>query len=345
MTTALDSLDPTTIDSSTEDPGEASWRAALTRDEIRELLEMRDLRSWWTLAVDWGLIAGAFALVAYWPNPLTVIAALFIIGARQLGLAVIMHEASHRSFMRSRAVNDCVGNWLAAYPIWADLRPYRPYHLQHHSKTGGPGDPDLGLIKPFPITPTSLRRKVWRDLSGRTGWKFAKAAWRRTFGQWGRDADATRAAQGMLVTNAALLAALTAAGHPALYLLWVGAWLSTHTLVTRIRSIAEHALTPDGADPLGNTRTTIATWWERLLLAPNRVNFHLEHHLLMTVPHYNLPRMHELLRARGVLDRACVERGYRAILRRAASKATPPGSAEPRQDAGINGFYAPPPAS
>jgi len=298
-----------------------AWRAALSNQDIRDLLEMRDLRSWWTLALNWGLVFAAMAMVAAWPNPLTVVVALFVIGARQLGFAVIMHDASHRAFLRSRAVNDFVGNWLAAYPIWSDLRPYRPYHLQHHAKTGTPEDPDLGLVRPFPITRASLRRKMVRDLTGRTGRKFAKAAWRRTFGQWGKDPVATRATQGVLVTNLVLLGIVTAFGHPALYLLWAGAWLTTNTLVTRIRSIAEHALTPDPDDPLRNTRTTVARWWERLFVAPNRVNFHLEHHLLMTVPHYNLPRMHRLLRIRGALDGACVEQGYMSVLRRAASKA------------------------
>lgn len=295
------------------------WLDALTRDEVRELLAMRDWRSWLSVATNWGLVLAAMAAVAVWPNPLVVIAALFVIGARQLGFAVLMHEASHRSLFSDRRVNDWVGNWLCAYPVWSDLHPYRPYHLQHHAKTGSAEDPDLGLVKPFPITRASLRRKVWRDLSGRTGVKFARGAWSRTFGRW-RDPVARRAAVGVAVTNAGLLALLTAAGHPALYLLWVGAWLTTNTLVTRIRAIAEHALTPDAADPLRNTRTTLARGWERLFVAPNRVNYHLEHHLLMTVPHYNLPRMHALLRERGLLGRACVARGYLGVLRAAASK-------------------------
>jgi fatty acid desaturase len=322
---------------------DSRWRAALTRDEIRELLEMRDLRSVWTLAVSWGLIFASFALVAVWPNPLSIVLALFVIGARQLGLAVIMHDASHRAFLRSRAPNDFVGSWLAAYPIWSDLHAYRPYHLQHHAKTGGPEDPDLGLIRPFPITRSSLARKVWRDLSGQTGWKFAKAAWRRTFLRYRRDPAAARAARGVFVTNLLLLLILAGFGRPELYLLWAGAWLTTHALVTRIRSIAEHALTPDADDPLGNTRTTIATWWERLLIAPNRVNYHLEHHLLMTVPHYNLPRMHRMLLDRGVLDRACVEVGYRRVLARAASRPEgEPGTRRGAESGSTNGFLAPP---
>ena len=326
----------------TSEDRDATWRAALSRDEIRELLEMRDLRSAWTLAVNWGLVFASFALVAVWPNPLSILIALFVIGARQLGLAVIMHDASHRSFFRSRALNDFAGSWLAAYPIWSDLHPYRPYHLQHHSKTGGPEDPDLGLITPFPITRPSLRRKMWRDLSGQTGWKFAKAAWRRTFVRYHRDPAAARAARGVFVTNLVLFAILAACGRPELYLLWVGAWLTTHTLVTRIRAIAEHALTQDPDDPLGNTRTTVASWWERLLIAPNRVNFHLEHHLLMTVPHYNLPRMHRLLRDRGVLDRACIEHGYRRVLACAASRREGEGGASRAGGPSANGFLAPP---
>ena len=303
--------------------GNFDWRSTFTREEIASLLEMDDWRSWLSVGTNWGLVLGSFALVAAWPNPLTILAALLVIGTRQLGCAVLMHEAAHRSLFSSRRLNDFVGQWLCAYPVWSDLQAYRPYHLQHHAHTGTARDPDLGLIRPFPITRASLRRKIWRDLSGQTGVKFARAALKRSFLRW-RDPEARRVAIGMAATNGALLLGLALAGHAELYALWAGAWLTSHTLVTRIRSIAEHALTPDADDPLGNTRTTLARAWERLLIAPNRVNYHLEHHLLMTVPHYHLPRLHALLEERGVLAHACVERGgYEAVLRRAASRVTP----------------------
>jgi fatty acid desaturase len=311
--------------------GAPGWRDALTRAEIQDLLRPRDWRSWVSVAVDWGLVFAALAGVALWPHlptlPLAIVLALFVIGARQLGLAILMHEASHRSLFSGRRLNDFVGSWLCAYPIWSDLHAYRPYHLQHHARTSTAEDPDVGLVLPFPITGASLVRKLGRDLSGRTGLKFARAAWARTGARARHDAAARRTLRGFLVTNGALLGGLALLGHAELYLLWAGAWLTTNTLVTRIRSIAEHALTPDPDDDLRNTRTVLARPWERLLIAPNRVNFHLEHHLLMTVPHYHLPRMHRLLRARGALETACVERGYLRILRKAASRHTP---AEPR---------------
>jgi fatty acid desaturase len=319
--TVLSKLDEKDFERARRDRGRGGrrWLDALSRQEIDALLRPSDLRSLLSLGVTWGLVLACFALVAAWPNPLTVVVALLVIGARQLGCAILMHEAAHRTLFQNRRLNDFVGRWLCAYPIWSDLHAYRPYHLQHHAKTGSAEDPDIGLVRPFPITRASLRRKVWRDLSGQTGWKFARAAWRRTFGRW-HTPDGRRAAVGFAVSNLALVAVASAMGHPALYLLWAGAWLTSHTLVTRIRSIAEHALTPDPDDPLRNTRTTLAQPWERLLLAPHRVNYHLEHHLLMTVPHYRLPRMHRLLRERGVLDGACVSRGYLGVLRAAASR-------------------------
>jgi len=303
-----------------------AWRQVLSRDDIDALLEMRDWKSWRSIAVNWALVAASFVLVARWPNPITVLVAVFVIGARQLGFAVLMHEAAHRTLFRNRRLNDWAGNWLCAYPVWGDLYPYRPYHLQHHAKTWTADDPDLALANPFPITRASLRRKVWRDLSGKTGWKRFRATLKRDLGssrgRVRRNFDAgLEALHGVAITNGILLALLVAAGHPALYLLWIAAWLTSYSLVMRVRSIAEHAMIPDPESDVGNTRTTLARWWERLLIAPNYVNYHLEHHLLMTVPHYNLPRMHRLLRDRGVLGDACVTHGYPGVLALAASRA------------------------
>ncbi|MDJ0850361.1 MAG: fatty acid desaturase family protein [Myxococcota bacterium] len=312
------------------------WRDALSREEIQELTRTNNWRGFLSIALDWGLVFAAMALVAAWPNPFTIVAAIVVIGARQLGFAVLMHEAAHGALFRDKRLNDWAGNWLCAFPIWADLRPYRRYHLQHHAKNWTKEDPDLDLATKFPVSAQSMRRKIWRDLSGQVGWKRVKAVLRRDLsGRGFKKANAdtkvsfgkTAAAgttgwenlRGVVVSNAVLLLLLTAAGHPALYLLWVVAWFTTNSLVTRIRSIAEHNMVPDTSDELRNTRTTLASWWERLFIAPNRVNYHLEHHLLMTVPLWNLPKLHRLLRERGVLDGALVDSGYIPVLRQAAS--------------------------
>ncbi|MDJ0868576.1 MAG: fatty acid desaturase family protein [Myxococcota bacterium] len=328
MSAATPAFDAQTPDLDADARTNEAWHKKFTREEIQHLLSIDDARGWGSVLGNWALIGAALALVAAWPNPLTVVFALILIGGRQLGLAVLMHEASHRTLLSSKRLNDWVGNWLCAYPIWTDIHPYRTYHLVHHAKNYTSEDPDIGLVLPFPITRSSLRRKIWRDLSGQTGRKFLRAAWRRSVQRWhAGDPQGRRAFVGFAVTNGVLLLVVTALGFPWLYLLWAGAWLTTNTLFTRIRAIAEHAMVPDPTDPLRNTRTTLTSWWERIFMAPNYVNYHLEHHLLMTVPHYRLPEMHRLLRERGLLDEALVTRGYRAVLERAASK--PEGDATP----------------
>ena len=307
-----------------------AWLESFTTDEIRELRAIREHRAWLTIIVNYGLIAASMALVAYAPNALTVVLALCIIGTRQLGLAVVMHESAHYTLFKNRRLNDFVGNWLAGYPIYLSADMYRAHHLEHHTKTWTEEDPDLGLANGFPVSKASMARKVMRDLLGITGLKqLIGTTYLVVKVVRGEQVDAgtlplrlerepaLRMVVGTVVTNVVLVAVLWSLGQPMLYLLWLGAWLTTNKLVARIRSIAEHAVVPDPADALGQTRTVRAGWLERLFVAPNRVQYHLEHHLLMTVPHYNLPKFHEMLRDRGVLDGACVTDNYAQVLRRA----------------------------
>jgi len=314
---------------------EAHWKTRLSKPELQSILALDDRRSALTLAVNWGLVFASMALVGWSANPATIAVALFVIGGRQLGCAIVMHEAAHRTLFRDRVWNDRLGNWLGAYPVFADVLPYRNYHLVHHAHTGTAADPDLALTAPFPITRRSFARKVFRDLSGRTGFEQIAATVKRDLGL---GAKRTQRNQGLrpgekpdvgwrklapvVISNLAILAVPTAFGRPELYLLWVVALFTTYRLALRIRSIAEHALAGPAEDPLRNTRTTLVRGWERLLFAPAFVNYHLEHHLLMTVPHYRLPRMHALLREKGLLDGALVSAGgYREVLARAVSAA------------------------
>jgi len=307
------------------------WRQAFSKEEIAELREHSDWRGWLTLVVDYGTIALAMALVAYFPNVFTILLALVAIGTRQLGLAIIFHEASHRTLLNNRKMNDWVGNWLAAYPLYLSADMYRPHHLDHHGKTWGDTDPDLGLADGFPVSKASMARKIARDVFGVTGMKqligTSYVAYKVIRGE--DVAQGTlpmrlnrermiRMVVGTLVTNGILFAILWALGHPMLYLLWFGAWLTTNKLVVRLRSMAEHSAVPSPhpGDPFGNTRTTLTRWWERALLAPHNVGYHLEHHLVITVPYYKLPRFHRMLGQRGFLADACIERGYGRVLRK-----------------------------
>jgi len=301
--------------------------AFLTRDEIHALRRKSSVRGAWLVLHAWSVVALAMVLFAWWPNPLTLVLGVMVVGGRQLGLAILMHDAAHGLLFRRRRVNDWVGRWLCGAPVVASMDLYRPYHLTHHRLTQQPDDPDLGLSAPFPITRASLRRKMVRDLTGRTAYQRRRLQLRDAFGPpawtWrqrlGRAAD--RIGGGLLV-NVVLFGALSAVGYWYLYVvLWLLPLATWYQLISRIRNIAEHAVVPDNDDPLRNTRTTHAGWLERALIAPYFVNYHLEHHLFLFVPCWRLRDTHRLLVGKGLAPRMEIQPGYRAMLRVATSAA------------------------
>ena len=288
-------------------------------------------RSMWKgpllVAHAWGVIA--LAVVAGVWQPLLIPVCVMIIGTRQLGLAILMHEAAHGALAKDLRLNDWLGHWLCAVPIGASLAAYRPYHLSHHRFAQQPEDPDLVLSAPFPVSGASLRRKMIRDLTGQTFFKqrvlLPLAVLRkRSAGGEAHDYDAIvtgRSVAAFLLVNAGLLMAFSLAG---VWWAWFALWLlpmaTWFPLVTRLRNIAEHACVEGSADdPLRAARTTRASWWERALIAPYWVNFHAEHHLFMHVACWNLPRLHRAIRATGPGARMEVAPGYLSVLKRAAS--------------------------
>jgi fatty acid desaturase len=274
----------------------------------------------------WAVVFGAMALFAWWPNPLTFLAAWMVIGARQLGLAILMHDAAHGLLFASRRVNDWAGAWLCANPVGASLALYRPYHLTHHRRTQQADDPDLVLSAPFPITRRSLWRKTVRDLTGQTayqrrGGQIARAMGPETLPLGARLANLLRNERGFFASNAVLWLMLAAAGYWWLYpLLWLLPLATWYQFITRVRNIAEHAVVPDDDDPLRNTRTTRAGFLERALVAPYWVNFHLEHHLFVFVPCWRLPAAQRTLLGKGYGPKMELRSGYLEVLRMASSR-------------------------
>ena len=312
------------------------------RDFLSEdqLIAVRQRSTWKGVALiahAWALIFGSIALVAWWPNPLTFLLAVGIIGSRQLGLAILMHDGAHGCLSADEKINLTLSQWFCAYPVFAETRAYRRYHLQHHARTQQEDDPDLILSAPFPITEAELPPKIPARYHRADRLSAAQGAILNALGptEWPlaqRAAHFWEKLGPQFAVNAVLFAGLAAAGVWWAYpLLWLVPLLTWMMVITRIRNIAEHAVVPDSNDPLRNTRTTRANFLERLFIAPYYVNYHLEHHLLFYVPCYNLPRVHRILSA----EPACGPHGSAAELRRRA--AARDREAEPRGPPGAIG--------
>lgn len=300
--------------------------ALFTREEIRLLTARSDAAGFAAVGFTWTAILALLALLAWaatQPLPVAVpafIVAFTLLGGRHLALAILMHEASHGTLFRTKWLNDVFADWVCAKPVWNDVHKYRVHHLAHHAHTGRAGDTDLSLIAGLPCSRRALWRKFARDISGLTGLKFLAGrvlmdaevinwtvatdirrlehpGWRwhhylRAFAR-----NAWKAGLAQLV----LLGLAWAAGHAWLYGMFVLSYVTPFPLILRIRSMAEHACTEPVADMFRNTRTTRAGWLARMTVAPHHVNFHIEHHVMASVPFHRLPLMHRMLRERGAV--------------------------------------------
>ena len=316
----------------------------LTKDEIKKLHEKSDFKGFLEIASVWFWVFFSFILVAIVPYFTTskiafvasIIVALFIIGGKQLGCAIIMHDASHYSLFKTKKYNDWFGNFFGAYPIFNNIEQYRPYHFQHHIATGTSDDPDLGLTAGYPTKLLSMMRKLFRDIIGLTGIKanFGLASMHLGFIKYNLGnfiekipvenrpwkvifRNAFYNLRGGFLFHVILFSILFLCGKYWLYFLWIGAYFTTYNFSLRVRSIAEHSVVEDQSDPYKNTRTTYANFIEQILFAPLHVNYHLEHHFLQNMPSYNSPKMHELLKERGFYKFGLLKQNYWQIIKMA----------------------------
>ncbi|MGO4377444.1 fatty acid desaturase family protein [Pseudoduganella sp. RAF53_2] len=298
----------------------------IERHELRSLTTPSNRQAVWVVACNAGLIAAAFALPALWHNPAAWVLASVVLAGRALGLGILTHEAAHLTFFRSRKLNEWAGIWLFGALPNVPYHGYRRGHLQHHRALGTGQDPDLAFVDGYPATRASLLRKLLRDVSGINGVKNVAYQMR---------SNESTALRPFLLAHALLFGALWAAGIPQVYACWWIGMIFVYPLLLRLRVMAEHGGLPDaqGADLRENTGTTLAGPLARLLVAPNRVNYHVEHHLAASVPCYRLPAMHKLLVARGFYEgaanlapsywhvvRRCMARDGQAAVKRRVAK-------------------------
>ena len=173
-----------------------------------------------------------------WTNPLTIVLAILLVGSRQHGMSILMHDAAHGVLFKTKALNEFVGKWLLGAPYGGDMASYRHYHLKHHRHTQTENDPDLPLSAKFPTTKASLRRKFIRDITGQTFFRLRMANLKSTL-EPGMDAFATNSRAPYWITNFILFAGLAMLGHWWVYpccgcCRWLrGSWWSSGCAISR----------------------------------------------------------------------------------------------------------------
>lgn len=296
------------------------FRKALPKDVLAQFTQRSAWRASVSVFSDFAFIALAAAVaLAFWPNPLVVILSVIVIGTRQHALFVIAHDAAHYLLYENRRANDLVGR-AAATVQGLSMCTYRVIHRLHHNNLYGELDPDTALHGGYPRGKAYLVRKLLKDLSGFTAWKtyayflggapalntstnVALRPLDDTSDKLRRDARSDR--NTVVVFHVLALLFFYWQGLLVEYLvLWILPLVTVVQAILRLRAIAEHGATTDFSSPLTAARTNLLPGWLEWLVFPHHVNYHIEHHLYASVPHYHLPALHRELRSRGVLEGA-----------------------------------------
>jgi len=300
------------------------FRKALPRELVLELTRRSAWRATAAVLSDVAVIALAAAVaLAFWPAPFVVLLCVLVIGTRQHALFVIAHDAAHYLLYENRRLNDFVGR-AAATVQGLSMCTYRVIHRLHHNNLYGELDSDTALHGGYPRGRAYLVRKLLKDLTGFTAWKtyayflggapalntstnVALRPLDDTSGKLRSEARSDRNA--VIAFHVVMLIVFAWSGYLVQYLvLWILPLVTVVQAILRLRAIAEHGATTDFSSPLTAARTNVCPAWLEWLIFPHHVNYHIEHHLYASVPHYNLPRLHREMAARGVLDGAEVVR-------------------------------------
>ncbi len=255
-------------------------------------MKTSDLRAGLQVLGNFAVIAFAFALFGLWPNPLTFVVSAVLLAGRYVGLGILIHDAAHNALFKTRLLNRILGRWLFSGPTLIDFDTYRNGHLAHHRHAGTVDDPDLPFVHAYPVKRESMRRKMLRDLSGRTGLRD---------GLYLIGMSIRHARVASLVAHTAMLGGLYLLDMPWAYATWWAGFIFVVPFCLRLRVMGEHGNVPDllDKDARRHARTTHAGLIARTLISPNYVNYHCEHHFFPSVPGYNLPKAHALLKSRG----------------------------------------------
>jgi fatty acid desaturase len=226
-----------------------------------------------------------------------IVPALLAHGVVLIFLFAPLHETIHRTAFASRRLNDAVA-WACGAVLLLPANYFRYFHFAHHRFTQDPSrDPELAVPKPRSLGAYLVQVSGWPYWRAQVGLLVRHALGRVDAGfipPRGRP-KVIREARILLGCYAVVAAASVGLASDAALLLWVVPALLGQPFL-RLYLLAEHTGCPEVPDMLANTRTTLTTAAVRFLAW--NMPYHVEHHLLPSVPFHALPKVHDEIRDR-----------------------------------------------
>ncbi len=269
----------------------------LTPSELNIFSSVQPGRTPLRIAVEIALIAAAIGVVeatkAFWALPFAVV----FIASRQHALLILMHECAHYRATQTRWLNTALGESIG-WAFLMSMRGYRRHHAKHHIERNinTMADPDFERLHHagwrFPMSRRSLAVSLLKDIFGLNTVELLREARDAKNNVVEASSDVKWLFARLLAfTSGAVLLTLTHGWR--LYIVyWLIPVLTVLKAMLRIRAMVDHFALETTLSP---TRTVIAPWHERFLLAPCSIGIHQVHHQHTSVPYYHLRAAHQLL--------------------------------------------------
>jgi len=291
----------------------------LAPDVVRSLTSLSDSRAAAAVLLNVAGAAAGILPALIEMNVWTVLWAFSAVPAAAHGFAILSHEAVHYRLFSARWLNEVIGRCCGLL-IGVSMCTYRVVHRLHHNHLYERDlDPDLALMAGYPRGKYYLLKKLAIDMTGVTAYKnysyfMGRPAKNAETNQRVKPLDDTsprlrrQAKQDrvlVLAFHAAMLIGAVTSGLWLEYLLlWFLPLITVFQVILRIRAVLEHGAVTDFSSPLYAARTNIVPFGLGWLLFPHHVNYHIEHHLYPSVPHYNLAACHQAFNEAGMLEGA-----------------------------------------
>ncbi len=258
----------------------------------------------------WVLIAACFVIIGR-VNPFVfAIPMLLVMTILQQALLTLLHDSWHGLLSRNRRLNVFLGKYLISFPTIKLWNRLKREHLEHHAHLGDrDADPTFLL---YGFEPGEPRDKPVRFAFMRLGGRILETIWRATQlndgpkkdSYWGSKSDLRKELGSIMVLQAVLFLGIWAVAPWWTYFaFWVFPFFTTTAACNLIRTFCEHAhpVSDDGVPPASRLISFRSNPVEVAFIAPLHFNYHAEHHLNMSVPHYRLPELRRRMEEAGPL--------------------------------------------
>ncbi len=279
------------------------------------------------LTFDWLVMILAAALCMQYLNPLMYLLAWMIIGGRMMGLWTLLHDGHHHMLLPDRKLNRWLTQLFIAWPLFYSLKEYDKSHGDHHRFLGTEKDPNVQLLRydefRFPMSREKFFRIFLLDLLGVNFIRYfilKRIVWpvrRISRNETDLSTELNGQFAGMSIPKFAYWLVILVGFYFSglmmeFFLFWFIPNITWFNTMFRLTTVSDHCFSEE--KPANRTRSVLVNWFEKAVIVPHGLNFHLEHHTYGGVPCYNLHKLHDHLMTKSWFrENAAIVKGYRSV--------------------------------